>query len=213
MEVCPMNLQVNADHYEFNKYIDKKRWISYWHQLNEVIQLLPSSVLEIGVGAGIFKQIACNFGFNVESVDIDSTLNPDYVASVLDLPFNDNAYDVVVAFQILEHLPYEDFAKALSELRRVAVRYIIISLPDSKTLWRYTIHIPKIGEKNIYIKRPRIRAIDHKFDGEHYWELSKSGYPVSLICQEFKNQGLELLKTYRVPENPYHRFFVLGTEK
>lgn len=205
-----MQVQVLAEHYDFQKYVNKKRWVSYWHQLDEVIRLSPSSVLEVGAGAGVFKQLASSFGVNVETVDIDPKLNPDHVASVLDLPFNDNVYDVVAAFQILEHLPYEQFPRALSELKRVAAHHVVISLPDAETVWRYEFYIPKIGEKNLYIKRPRLCPEEHRFNGEHYWEISKKGYPLSLVTKELNNQGLELIKTYRVPENTYHRFFVLS---
>jgi SAM-dependent methyltransferase len=204
-----MQSQVLAEHYDFDQYVTKKRWTSYWHQVDEVLKLSTDSVLEVGVGVGIFKEIARNFGINVETVDIDADLKPDYIASVLELPFKDNAYDVIVAFQILEHLPYEQFTKALSEIKRVATRYVILSLPDAERIWRYCFCFPLLDEKNFYIKRPRIFPKKHKFDGEHYWEISKKGYPLSRITKEFEDQGLDLIKTYRVPENTYHRFFVL----
>lgn len=202
-------IQVSKNHYDFKNYVSKERWASFWHQFDEVIQLAPSSVLEIGVGAGIFKEMASNFGVDIETVDFDPELNPNYVASVTDLPFKDNVYDVVVAFQVLEHLPYDQFLIALNEMERVAARYIVISLPDAETLWRYAFHIPKIGVKSFYIKRPNIGPKEHKFNGEHYWEISKKGYPLSRITNDLKRQGLELIKTYRVPEYTYHRFFVL----
>ena len=47
-----MNLQVEPNHY-FNEFYDsKERWISYWHQINEIIKLNPKKVLEIGIGNG-----------------------------------------------------------------------------------------------------------------------------------------------------------------
>ena len=208
-----MQVHVTKDHYYFLKYMSEQRWASYWHQLDEVIRLSPSTVLEIGAGAGVFKQMASGFGLDVETVDIDSELNPDHVASVFDLPFKDNAYDVVASFQVLEHLPYEQFPKALREMKRVAARHVIISLPDANTVWRFSLYIPKLGEKNFYIKRPRLRQQEHHFDGEHYWEISKKGYPLYRITEELKRQGLELIKTYRVPENTYHRIFVLTVGK
>lgn len=208
-----MELQVTADHYDFNKYITKKRWISYWHQIDEVISLSPDSVLEIGVGAGVFKNMMGSFGINIKTVDIDPDLKPDCVASVLDLPFEENEFDVVAAFQVLEHMPYEKFPMILSEMKRVAAHHIVISLPDAEIFWRYSFYIPKVGEKSLYIKRPTLGPVEHKFNGQHYWEISRKGYPLSRIINEFKSQGLELIKTYRVPENMKHRFFVLSTCK
>jgi SAM-dependent methyltransferase len=50
-------------------------------------------------------------------------------ASVLSLPFPDASFDVVVALDLLEHLTREDRPKAVSELRRVARRKLIIGCP------------------------------------------------------------------------------------
>ena len=49
---------VGLDHYSFSTYITKKRWTSYWHQLDEVYRLHPNSILEIGKGSGIFSIIS-----------------------------------------------------------------------------------------------------------------------------------------------------------
>jgi len=50
----------------------------------------------------------------------------------------------------------------------------------------------------------------NKFDGEHYWEIGKRGYPLSKIINEIQKARFKVEKTYsRVFENPYHRFFSL----
>jgi len=49
----------------------------------------------------------------------------------------------------------------------------------------------------------------HNFDGEHYWEIGKFGYPLKKIVEDIQRAGFEVKKTYRVLEFPYHRFFVL----
>ncbi|HFE37487.1 MAG TPA: class I SAM-dependent methyltransferase, partial [Gammaproteobacteria bacterium] len=128
--------QVNKEHYEFQRYLSKARWNSVWHQLDEVIRLQPESVLEIGPGPGVFKNMATLFGVKVETLDIDPELMPDHVGSVTALPFEDNSYDVVCAFQILEHLPYDVALRAFNEIVRVSRSHVVISLPDAKPVWR-----------------------------------------------------------------------------
>ena len=44
--------------------------------------------------------------------------------------------------------------------------------------------------------------------GDHQWEIGKRGYPVGRIVEDLGACGLEVLRHYRAPENPYHRFLV-----
>jgi len=203
-----MQKQVDKAYYSFSKYIDKKRWISVWHQLNEIMSLNPSSVLEIGPGPGIFKVLAGHFGISVETADIDPELNPDFVASATKLPLRDNSYDCVCAFQMLEHIPYKQALQAFSELIRVARHNILISLPDAKKIWLYEVHIPQIGTKMFQITKPFSRPHIHRYDGQHYWEINKKNYSLEKVIYDFSMKGAILIKNYRVKEIPYHRFFL-----
>ncbi len=107
------------------------------------------------------------------------------MAQFLDLPLPDNEFDVVVCYETLEHLPYENFSKALLELKRVSKKYVIMSLPDVHKTWRYVIHIPrfKMIKKFIYI--PVLKLPEHIFDGEHYWEIGKKGYDLKKLVRIF----------------------------
>jgi hypothetical protein len=110
---------------------------------------------------------------------------------------------------MLEHLPFEDSLVAFNEMVRVASEAVIISLPDAARRWPFSIYIPKLGEINFSIPRPSFRAQKHVFDGEHYWEINKLGYPLKEIIKKLCDKSAVVLnKTYRVQENPYHRFFI-----
>jgi SAM-dependent methyltransferase len=200
-------IQIDKSNYEFSRYMSKGRWCSLWHQVDEVHNLKPKRVLEVGPGPGLFKIIASTIGISVETLDFDPSLNPDHVGLANDLPFEDCAYDVVCAFQMLEHLPYENSLKAFEEMVRVARRHVVISLPDARAVWHYQIHIPRVGPCDFFLPRPRLKAPKHEFDGEHYWEINKQGFLLSKVISDFTEYA-QLVKTYRVPENPWHRFFV-----
>lgn len=202
-----MDKQVDKSHYEFRRYMSKARWTSVWHQLDEVLRLQPRNVLEIGPGPGVFKAAARQFGIKVETLDLDSALNPDHVGSAAAMPFPDCSYDVVCAFQMLEHLPYEVALTAFQEMVRVSRTHIVISLPDAKHVWRYHVHIPKLGGYSFLLPRPRFASPRHIFDGEHYWELNKKGFELSRVVKDLSAMA-RLVTQYRVNENPYHRFFV-----
>jgi len=142
-------------------------------------------------------------------MDIDAELKPDHIGSVLQMPFPDKHYDVVCCFQVLEHLPYENFEAALSELFRVARRGVIISLPDAGKVLQ--LHISKICKKQMFTW-PFSRRKEHKFDGQHYWEINKKGYELNKIKDKIQSIGKErsfiLEKEYRVWENAFHHFFI-----
>ena len=209
-----MQKQVDKSHYEFGKYVHKRRWASMWHQLDEVIKLNPERVLEVGPGPGLFKSMAGAMGVHVETLDLDPELEPDHVVSVFEMPFEDGSFDVVCAFQMLEHLPFEQSLDAFREMARVAGKAVVISLPDAATRWPVSVHIPKIGSVKFSIPKPRLRAPVHQFDGEHHWEVNKAGYALDRIVSELERaSGYSVKKSYRVPENPYHRFLIFEPKK
>jgi len=208
-----MKPQVESNHYFNKSYDTKERFISYWHQINEIINLNPKTVLEIGIGNGFVSKYLKERKVNVITLDIDKRLNPDVVGSVLNMPFSDKSFDVVACYEVLEHLPFKNFPKALSEIFRVSKSYAILSLPDASRVYRVYIHIPKIRIFKKLIPLPKLKPSVHKFDGEHYWEIGKVGYPLSKIINEIRKAGFKVEKTYRVFENPYHRFFILRKEE
>ncbi|MFZ2268822.1 MAG: class I SAM-dependent methyltransferase [Azonexus sp.] len=199
--------QVDKSHYQFQNYMSKARWCSLWHQLDEILRTEPEKVLEIGQGQGLLKAIAAQYGIRIETLDLDPELNPDHIGSATEIPLADSMFDVVCAFQMLEHLPYDLSLQAFREMARVCRKHVIISLPDAKHIWRYQFHVPKIGPMDFLIPRPSFGEQTHKFDGEHYWEINKKGYGLDRVTRDFSSI-CRLIKTYRVSENPYHRFFV-----
>jgi len=100
---------------------------------------------------------------------------------MLNMPFDDGSYDVVCCFQVLEHLPFEHFRPALDGLFRVARKAVILSLPDAKPAMQAILYIPRILYKKILWTKPFIAPKSHTFDGEHYWEINKKGYPLNKI--------------------------------
>lgn len=208
-----MKPQVKPKHYFRLSYDSKERFISYWHQIHEIVRLRPKRVLEIGIGNGFVSKYLKERRVNVLTLDIDEKLKPDIVGSVLGVPFPDNSFEVVACYELLEHLQYENFYKALSEIFRVSKSYAILSLPDAGRVYHLYLQIPKVGVFKRLLSLPRLKNSIHKFDGEHYWEIGKNGYPLSRITKDIERAGFNIEKTYIIFENPYHRFFILKKEK
>src|SRR4051812_7059087 len=100
--------QVDKKAYKLQTYSHEPRFVSYFHQLHEALALSPQSILEIGVGDGVFGSfIRQNSDIEYTSADYDQTLKPDVVADVLDLPFRKGQFDLACAFEVLEHIPFE----------------------------------------------------------------------------------------------------------
>lgn len=119
----------------WKQYEDPQRWTSYYEQVNEVLALHPETCLEIGVGNGYVTDVLKRTHVHVQTLDIDASLQPDYIGTVEQIPLKDHAVDVVLCAEVLEHLPYDKFESCVKEISRVAKRGAVISLPH----WGYTI--------------------------------------------------------------------------
>ena len=65
--------------YKFHQYDYKDRWVSYWHQIDEVLKLEPKTVLEIGIGNGLVTEYLKKHGVEVKTLDIEKKLNPNFL--------------------------------------------------------------------------------------------------------------------------------------
>lgn len=97
----------------------------------------PRRALEVGCGEGVIAdKLARRFG-EVVALDLaDAGLRADWRrylgprflhASAHQLPFADGQFDVVVAAEVLEHLPDPD--QGLAEMARVGRRHLVLSVP------------------------------------------------------------------------------------
>lgn len=196
-------------HYFKGSYDSKERFISYWHQINEIISFEPEKILEIGVGNGFTSKYLKDRNLSIITFDVENGLSPDVAGSVLKLPFASESFDVVACYEVLEHLPYSEFPKALKEIHRVSRKHVVLSLPDVTTVYRINIELPRIRPIKRLVNHPFHRPVQHTFDGEHYWEIGKASYPLKRVELDIRQAGLKIIKTYRVFEFYYHRFFAL----
>ncbi len=204
-------IQVEPSHYEGLDYDRSERFVSYWHQIQQVLKRSPDSgaggVLEVGVGNGFVHRYLRERGVAVHTLDFDARLEPDTVGSVLALPFEDRRFDLAACFETLEHLPWDAFEPAVRELRRVARRYVLLSLPDASPCVRLGFATNNAGLKTrrlVQLPNPFPKA--HRFDGQHYWEIGKRDFPLSRIVRAVEGCGLVVEENFRVFELPYHRF-------
>lgn len=195
------------------KYDHLERFISYYYQINLVREIKPNNVLEIGVGNKIVSEYLKRIGIKVTTCDIDPGLNPDKVGDIRNLPFEDKTFDMVLVFQVLEHLPFSDFEKALKEIKRVSQEFTIISLPYRHTCFEAVVKIPFV--RTIF-KKPfldfclRIPLVfyNEKKLGKHQWEMGLKRYSLKKIKRHLSTH-FEIVKEVRPVLDSYHHFFIL----
>jgi len=81
--------QVNKEHYNFNKYVNKERFMSYYYQLKCIYDIKPKRILEIGPGNNFLRNNLKD-NFKIKTMDIDPELNSDFIGSVDKIPLKDN---------------------------------------------------------------------------------------------------------------------------
>jgi hypothetical protein len=196
--------------YKFGQYNNIDRWSSYWHQIDEILKCSPKNMLEIGIGDKVVGSYLKNNFLDISytSFDNNKDLDPDFFGSIEKTEFSDNSFDLVCAFEVMEHLPYEKFLPVLAELHRISKKNVIISLPHWGRHFSFELRLP-------YFKKIRgqfkldLFPINHVFDGQHYWEIGKKGYPIENIRSKIKETQFKILEDYIVFETPYHHFFIL----
>ena len=199
--------QVEKEHYLFSRYCYPDRWASYYYQIREVLACAPKNILEVGVGDGVLKSyLLQNTDIKYSNIDIAEDLHPDTLGSVEALPFVDNSYDMVCAFEVLEHLPFEKFEECLLEMKRVSKEYVIVSLPHFGPAVKFNFKIPFVKEFRFSFKIPYPRK--HVFNGEHYWEIGKAGFSFPKVKKVFESH-FKLVKHFVPFDNLYHHFFIL----
>ena len=118
-----------------------ERWVANLERMFDLVGRDPSGpparALEVGCGEGVIAdRLQRRFG-EVVALDLpDAGLRADWRryprprflhASAHELPFGDHRFDVVVAAEVLEHLPDPD--RGLREMARVGRRHLVLSVP------------------------------------------------------------------------------------
>lgn len=191
------------------RYMTLPRMVTHWHQANSIAKLSPQGcVLEIGPGSGHTTWLLRKWGIDVKTLDFDPRVGADIVADITRTGLPDGAFDCILAAEVLEHLPFEEFDLALSELYRIARRNVVITLPAPFLGISALINMPKIKPFGLFFGIPF--RVDHQFDGEHYWELGKRGYSKSKILKHIRLAGFKIIETFRPAPSVYCLFIVLS---
>ena len=209
-----MSVQVKSSYYHGGKYQSLERFISYYYQFDAVRKTPAKTILFIGVGDGIVPDfLKKNPMYQVTTMDFDKDLKPDVVGDIKALPFQNKTFDLICAFEILEHLPYKDSLIAINELARVAKENVIVSVPHRRTGFEFIIKFPFIRSlfKKDFLRlaiRFPVRFKGFAFSGQHYWEIDGR-------TTKLKDFRRDLSKKFEIQSEQtpvldfYRRFFLM----
>lgn len=86
-------------------------------------------------------------GFDVKTMDIDKKKNPDIVANIAEYEFPD-LYDYIPAFEIFEHIPFEEFRSVVCKLSGACRKNLFVGVPyNEKVLLHLELYVPGVGKK------------------------------------------------------------------
>jgi len=206
------NVQVGDGHYTNSEYLSPARWSTYSRIVSEVLRIKPKTVLEIGPGPRVVTEALKRMNFSVKTLDIDPSVEPDYLLSATDPNIDSKVakVDLVIASEIFEHVRYVDFLEASKRLLKIT-DYFILTLPDTNEqslTFGCRIRLPLFNDISAVFKL-RFNHPQHTFDGEHYWEIGKRGYPIRKIRSDLSSIGWKIQNDFINIDNPYHHFFIL----
>ncbi|MBD2204060.1 methyltransferase type 11 [Calothrix sp. FACHB-1219] len=192
-----------------NDYLSSDRFISYSHQLRlTTIYAKPGDkVLEIGIFNSILATLLKTHGYKITTADIDTNLNPDLILDI-NSDFILDDFDVITAFQVLEHMEFSQFPIILRNLS-LNSKYIIISLPYNTLGLSVKIKFTFLERaRHLSLKIPKFWS-NIPISNQHYWEAGLKGYSRKTIRDNINSAGLRIESEFIDPMNPYHWFLVL----
>jgi hypothetical protein len=213
--------------------LEERRFSSTRFQVASVVDLgdSVSSILEVGPGNGYFASIIKSLGYQIKTADIKTRTNPDYLGDFRETEIPEK-FDLVAAFEMLQHLPYDDLTATFTKLASLSNKYVFISVPSRVHRFGLSVDIPKIvaprrlgmgwlsgkHEFSITWEWPRGSDIaESDWQGRedywnpHYWEVGRKSYPRSRLLSDIKSAGLQIKWAVQNPNFRYHLFIL--TEK
>lgn len=193
-----------ANRGEYHKHLDPNwsYYPIYIRKITFIDEFLKNihrniNILDAGCGEGVLVEKYKNKGFNITGLDLNVENAFVKKGDILNMPFDDNSFDIIFFLDVIEHLSVFDQPKALLELKRVLKDdgKLIISIPNlAHKASRYKFY--KTGQlirtANIY-KHPGDRPI------KEYLELlniaglkTNERFPIKLTLPCFQEKFMKL---------------------
>jgi hypothetical protein len=194
---------------------------SFLRQMRTIRRLKVGSVLEIGPGEGTVRDYMRALGLVWDTVDISIESTPTFRSRLEELDADALAgrWELVCAFQMLEHSPYEAFVPNLRKMAVMSRRWVYLSLPYScrgfrlelswlsGQNWRGGRALERYWPTNLPNRRYRPEYLAEFPWVAHQWEIGRQGFPLARILADVGRAGLRIVEREH-GRNPFHYFIL-----
>lgn len=224
------------ENFQDRSKIQYKTLQSHFMQIYLTVRLGAKDVLEIGSRFAFVSNILKQY-CNLTTLDFKEEFKPDLLIDITDLKLLDTveneAYDLILLCEVLEHIPYKKVDGVLGILREKTRKYLIISVPNHSTyinlvlfnqsnniifkslknyLNLFFIKIGKLISKLDYFiraKRKEIALSKPKIEWHrHQWELGINKYDIKSF-ERLLEKYFIIIKEERLRDQPFHHFYIL----
>ena len=122
----------------------------------------PKNCLDVGCGTGNLVSILRSYGIDAYGVEIsehalemaDKSVRPFLKAGdIVDLPYEKDTFDLVLTFDVLEHLERAKIKKAIDESIRVSRKFVMHKIFTNENLWIRAFHMQDFSHLSILTKK------------------------------------------------------------
>lgn len=159
------------------------------------------SVLDLGSGEGHLVGALLRRGVDAKGLDVSAVVvercnerlpGRFLHGSILALPFDDDAFHTIVSTDCMEHLAKEDVPQALSEIFRVAGRYVFLQLAttqDRDGHWHLTVEGRAWWESTCFAAGFRKHPNYYRLN--EYEALNNDGWQIYILLEKIPPVALD----------------------
>jgi glycosyltransferase involved in cell wall biosynthesis/SAM-dependent methyltransferase len=107
----------------------------------DILSILPPdarSILDVGCGDGFVTNALPGelrvVGLDISAEALRHVRRPAMLGSAVGLPFADGSFELVMATDVIEHIPSGAYERCLAEMARVSSRYVLLAVPHGEQL-------------------------------------------------------------------------------
>lgn len=149
---------MGIDHKERQFYEVEKNWEQFTFSpimagklqtLNEMIPPSTKRILDLGCGNGLItNRLSGKFdviGLDWSQPALRHLTTPSVCASSAAMPLARGRFDMILCSELLEHISEESWLQTLDEIKRLAPRYLLLSVPNNENIHTNEVRCPGCG--------------------------------------------------------------------